>query len=76
MPRITPQPYRILIKIFQKAGFIIAREGKKHVLMHRPGTARPISIPKYDEVGIDIIKANMRTAGMSREEYFKFLSDP
>jgi len=76
MPRITPQPYQILIRIFEKAGFSISRKGKKHIVMHRPRTARPVVIPKYNEVCIDIIRANMRTAQMSREEYFEFLADP
>jgi hypothetical protein len=76
MPRITPQPYQVLIRIFKKAGFSISRPGKKHILMHRPGTARPVVIPKYNEVDVDIITANMRTAGITRKEYFEFLSDP
>lgn len=74
MPRITPQPYQILIRIFEKAGFSKCRAGKKHIVMHRPGTARPIVIPKYKDVDMDIIMANMRTAGMSRKKYFEFLA--
>ena len=41
--------------------------------MNKPGLARPLIIPKYDKVDVDIIKANLRTAQMSREEYFKLL---
>lgn len=40
----------------------------------KPSVPRPVIIPRYDEVAIDIIKSNMRTAGMTREEYFKLLS--
>jgi hypothetical protein len=32
-----------------------------------------VVIPEYDEIDIDIIKSNMRTVGMSREEYFALL---
>ena len=42
--------------------------------MVRDGIPRPIIIPKYDEIGLDIIKSNMRSAGMSREEYLKYLN--
>ncbi|GJL77630.1 MAG: hypothetical protein NPINA01_06190 [Nitrospinaceae bacterium] len=42
--------------------------------MVKDGVSRPVMIPKYPNVGVDIIKANMRTAGMSRDEYFKLLN--
>jgi hypothetical protein len=32
-----------------------------------------VIVPEYDEVGLDIIKANMRTAGMSRERFLELL---
>ena len=41
--------------------------------MVKPGVPRPVIIPKYDEVGLDIIKSNMRTAEMSRERFFELL---
>jgi len=41
--------------------------------MNKPGVDRPIVIPKYNEVDIDIIKANLRTAQLSREKYFELL---
>ncbi len=41
--------------------------------MIKPGVLRPVIIPKYDSVGLDIIKNNMRTAGLSRADYLKFL---
>jgi len=73
MPRLTPQNYRVLIKIFERTGFIVKRTRGSHVIMNKPGVDRPIVIPKYDEVDVDIIKANLRTAQLSREEYFKLL---
>jgi hypothetical protein len=41
--------------------------------MNKPGIDRCLVIPKYKEVGIDIIKANLRSAKLSREEYFNLL---
>jgi len=32
-----------------------------------------MSRPRYDSVGVDIITANLRTAGMIRKEYFDLL---
>ncbi len=42
--------------------------------MVKDGVLRPVSIPKYDEVGRDIIQGNMRTASMTREQYFEYLN--
>jgi hypothetical protein len=34
-----------------------------------------VVIPEYREIAIDIIRANMRTAGMSRERYLLLLKN-
>jgi hypothetical protein len=34
---------------------------------------RPVVIPEYREIARDIIRANMRTVGMSRERYLELL---
>ena len=73
MPRITPQHYRVLQKVFEKEGFVVRRTSASHIVMNKAGIERPIVIPKYKEVDVEIIKANMRTAKLSREEYFKLL---
>lgn len=43
--------------------------------VHVPIIPRPIVIPKYPEVGLDIIKSCLRTADMSQEQYLKLLSE-
>ncbi|MFQ5453977.1 MAG: type II toxin-antitoxin system HicA family toxin [Candidatus Zixiibacteriota bacterium] len=73
MPRITPQHWRTLEKVFLKAGFTFERESSSHRVYSKPGVNRPIVIPKYKEVAVDIIKSNMRTAELTNKEYFKLL---
>ena len=41
--------------------------------MTRPGLPRPLVIPDYAEVPVFIIRNNLRTAGLSREDYFRLL---
>ena len=74
MPRLTPQSYKTLIKSFELDGFSVARFEGRHYIMNKTDVLRPLVIPKYDEVGIDIITANLRSAGMSRKKYFELLS--
>ena len=73
MPRITPIDWRTLVHIFELDGFIQSRVKASHISMTKAGIKRPVVIPKYNEVGLDIIMSNMRTAGMSRERYFELL---
>jgi len=75
MPRLTPLPWQTVEKIFLAAGFQLARQVGSHRTYVKPGVARPVVIPTYDEVPISIIRSNMRTAGLSRDEYFQLLED-
>lgn len=36
--------------------------------------ARPLVIPTYDQVPVFVIRNNLRTAGMSRDEYLRLLA--
>lgn len=74
MPRLAPTDWQTQVKIFEKDGFTIDRTKGDHIAMTKPGILRPVIIPKYSEIGRDIIKSNMKTAGMSRDRYFELLS--
>jgi len=39
----------------------------------KDGFPRPVIIPKYESIGLDIILSNLRTAKMNRTQYFKLL---
>ena len=45
-----------------------------HHILTYPGAKTAVVIPEYNEIDVEIIKNNMRTVGMSREEYFELLS--
>lgn len=75
MSRITPIDWRTLVKVFEAAGFSTDRTTGSHVIMSRSGTPRPVVIPKYAEIGRDIVHSNMRTAGISRERYLQLLKE-
>lgn len=75
MPRLTPVNWKLLECVFQKAGFVFERQAGSHRCYIKAGVARPIVIPTYKEVDVKIIKSNMKTAGLSREEYLKLLHE-
>ncbi len=73
MPRITPVHWLILVKIFEAYGCrYLRKKGSHHILTH-PNAKRAIVIPEYSEIDVEIIKNNMRTVGMTRDEYFYLL---
>jgi len=73
MPKISPIPSRQLKKVFERAGFKCVRTKGDHSAYTKEGVIRPIIIPDWLEVPVFIIKNNLRSAGISREEYFDLL---
>ena len=43
------------------------------MIYHHPDAKRAVVIPRYDEIPVTVIMNNMKTVGMSREEYFQIL---
>lgn len=73
MKRITPVSYKILIKVFLEAGCEYKRKKGSHHVLRCPNCSRAVVIPEYSEIDVEIIKNNLKTAGISREEYFEIL---
>jgi predicted RNA binding protein YcfA (HicA-like mRNA interferase family) len=73
MPRITPVHWHRLEKVLFAAGFRFVRQSGSHRPYAKEGFARPVIIPTWEEVPIAIIRNNLKTAGISREEYFRLL---
>ena len=73
MAKISPTDWKTQLKIFQLYGCQYIRKKGSHHVLRCPNAKRVVVIPEYDEIDIDIIKNNMRTAGMSRDEYFELL---
>ena len=75
MPRLAPVHWKTLECVFLKFGFTFVRQKGDHRIYTKPGVLRPVVIPTYDSIAQDIITSNMRTARMSRAEYFKLLKE-
>lgn len=75
MTRLTPVHWRILRKVFEKAGFRFRKGKGDHWVGEKAGCTRPVVIPEYSEIDRDIILSNLRSAGMSREEYLRRLKE-
>ena len=73
MPKISPQPYAVLRKVFELDGWQYIGTTGDHIQMKKSGFIRRVVIPKYKEVPVFIILNNLRTAKISRQRYFELL---
>ncbi len=71
--RIIPIHWKELEKVFLAVGFRFVKQAGSHRSYTKPGILRPVIIPAYTEVPVAIIKNDLKTAGISREEYFNLL---
>ena len=76
MPKISPLNPQKLIKILQTAGFKIIRQKGSHIIMIDDRKTR-IVIPVHPgkDVKPGLIRAIIKEAGLSREDFFKLLKE-
>jgi len=67
--------WQALEKVLLAAGFRFAPQEGSHRSYVRPWILRPIVIPAYKAVLASIIRINLRTAGISREDYSRLLEE-
>ena len=76
MPKIRPLPPQRLIKILEKIGFRIIRQKGSHVIMiNDKGTRIVIPVHPGKDVKPGLIRAIIKEAGLSREEFLKILKE-
>ena len=73
MPRLTPLGWERIVCVFEKLGYRMTGQKGSHIKLEKPGTARPLIVPRYDEVGVDIIPTLIRTAGITRDAFLALL---
>jgi predicted RNA binding protein YcfA (HicA-like mRNA interferase family) len=75
MSRLNPLPWHKLICVFEQIGYRQAGQKGSHIKVEKPGVARPLIVPKYTEVGRDIITTLIRTAGITRDAFLSLLEN-
>lgn len=72
MKRVSWKELREVCKL---AGYSVSRTRGDHLVMSRPGSARPIVIKMDSDLGEDIIQSNKRTMGLSSPEFNALLDE-
>ena len=71
MPRITPIRWRDFENFLISVGCGFVREHGDHRIYRKPGLLRPLVIPKKNDIGVDIIKNNLRVLQIEHDQYLK-----
>jgi predicted RNA binding protein YcfA (HicA-like mRNA interferase family) len=58
-----------VVRVFGKAGWRIAGQVGSHVVMTKTGNRANLSIPQHKELSIGTLRALIRHAGMSVDEF-------
>lgn len=73
MSNLTPVNWKEFEKFLLYIGCEFKRQKGDHRVYWRFGLKRPIILPTYKNLPIFIIRNNLRTLGMSVEEYLEIL---
>ena len=71
MPRIAGVNHRAAVRALKKAGFSIAREGRKHIVMTEG--SRIVTIPRNNPVNAYTMAGIVKDAGLDAKAFKKFL---
>jgi len=61
------------VRVFQKAGWIKDRQRGSHVILIKPGHPATLSVPQHREIAPGSLRALLRAAGMSVDEFVALL---
>ena len=61
------------MRVFQKAGWIKDRQRGSHVILIKPGHPATLSVPQHREIAPGSLRALLRAAGMSVDEFVALL---
>lgn len=71
MPKIPGVSHRGAVRALQRAGFSVAREGRKHIVM--TDGRRIVTIPRHDPVNAYTMGGIVQDAGLEPEAFKKLL---
>lgn len=72
---MRPVSWQEFRKVCLRLGCIDSRQRGSHLIMTRAGMARPVVIPKHGNLTPGVLRSNMRTLGIGREELLRLLDE-
>lgn len=60
-------------KAFGRAGWLVVGQVGSHLMMTRPGVRANLSIPQYRELAVGTLRALIKAAGLTVDEFLELL---
>jgi len=73
MARLANISGKKAVKAFQKAGWQPIGQVGSHLVMVKPGVRVNLSIPQHKELSVGTLRALIRNAGLTVEEFLELL---
>ena len=62
------------VKVMRKIGYVLDHTEGSHMILLHPSQGR-LSVPRHKELGRGLLRALIRDAGLSREEFMALMRD-
>ena len=69
MPQIPLMSGREVVRVFERHGWQIARQRGSHIILVKEGARATLSVPDHKEVARGTLRALIRAAGLTIEEF-------
>jgi predicted RNA binding protein YcfA (HicA-like mRNA interferase family) len=73
MPKLPVISGEEAVRAFERAGWSVDRRHGSHVIMLKAGNLASLSIPQHRELAPGTLRALIRAAGMTVEEFVRLL---
>jgi predicted RNA binding protein YcfA (HicA-like mRNA interferase family) len=73
MPKLPTISGRESVSAFSRAGWAFARQRGSHMILIRPGSLASLSIPDHKELAKGTLRALIRAADLTLEEFLALL---
>jgi len=74
MPKLPTISGKDLVKAFIRLGYKIDHQTGSHIILrHKEPPHRRLTIPNHNDLSKGTLRAIIRQAGLSREEFFKII---
>lgn len=73
MPKLPVISGRQARRAFERAGWVFARQNGSHMVLTKAGETANLTIPDHHELDRGLLRALIRSAGLSVEEFSSLL---
>ena len=71
MPKLPVISGKQTVKRFERAGWRVARQRGRHVVMLKPEHIASLSVPQHKELAPGTLRSLIRSSGMTVEEFIR-----